>query len=308
MNNQSFPEYIEWVENESGLVQEVIDQQDSGKEEAASRIENLKELLSDAVEFANNQTQINQNGAAGELAPEDIDLLATDLPGMLASFLERAALYSEMDEDRENRDYVRLMTIHSAKGLEFGAVFLVGAEEGLFPGYRAMGSESDIEEERRLAYVAMTRAKQKLYITTARSRLVFGQTQSLAVSRFVREIPDQYLEEIGGSRAGDFSFGFRAPAEAGAGSGPRGVQTPAARFPGGPAILPTYATKPASGTAASSAAPVDFRKGDRVRHARFGNGQIIQVDPVAGDAILLIEFASGERKRLMARMANLEKT
>ena len=110
--------------------------------------------------------------------------MADDLAGVLAAFLERAALYSEMDEDRENRDYVRLLTIHSAKGLEFGTVFLVGAEEGLFPGYRAMDSETDIEEERRLAYVAMTRAKVKLYVTTARSRLVFGQTQCLADSRF----------------------------------------------------------------------------------------------------------------------------
>jgi DNA helicase-2/ATP-dependent DNA helicase PcrA len=87
-----------------------------------------------------------------------------------------------MDIESGQQDYVRLMTIHSAKGLEFRVVFLVGAEEGLFPGYRSMNSEADLEEERRLAYVAITRAREKLYITTARSRLVFGQTQSLMVS------------------------------------------------------------------------------------------------------------------------------
>jgi DNA helicase II / ATP-dependent DNA helicase PcrA len=319
-NNQSFPEYIEWVENESGLVQEIIDQQDSGREEAANRIENLKELLSDAVEFAGGLSRLSQDAA--QLEPEDRDLLADDLPGILASFLERAALYSEMDEDRENRDYVRLLTIHSAKGLEFGVVFLVGAEEGLFPGYRAMGSEADIEEERRLAYVAMTRAKKKLYITTARSRLVFGQTQSMAVSRFVREIPDEYLEEIGGSREGEAAFGYRNQTERS-----RDIRTAAARFTGTeaggsaaavpaasgiPAYLggsrgATQAAAAAGGVATAASNAIDWRKGDRVRHAKFGSGQIVQVDPVAGDAILLIEFATGERKRLMARMAKLEK-
>jgi DNA helicase II / ATP-dependent DNA helicase PcrA len=314
-NSLHFPEFIEWVENESGLVQDILDQQDKVRlGESADRIENLRELLSDAIEFADRLRELRQRDAAAAMAPEDHDLLAEDLVGILAAFLERAALYSEMDEDRENRDYVRLLTIHSAKGLEFGTVFLVGAEEGLFPGYRAMGSEIDIEEERRLAYVAMTRAKYKLYITTARSRLVFGQTQSLAVSRFVREIPDQYLEEIGGSRYGDnpYGVGFALAKDQAIEQDTRnGIRTPAVRFPGAPDFMrqagsagrPFAAPAPAS----QNGDGTSLKKGDRVRHARFGCGKILAVEPVAGDAILLVEFTTGEHKRMLARMAKLEK-
>ncbi len=307
-NDLSFAEYIEWVENESGLVQEIIDQQEKSKlADSVDRIENLKELLSDAVEFENGLRELRKQNAETELAPEDQDLLAEDLPGVLSAFLERAALYSEMDEDRDNNDYIRLLTIHSAKGLEFGTVFLVGAEEGLFPGYRAMSSESDIEEERRLAYVAITRAKSRLYVTTARTRLVFGQTQSLMVSRFIREIPDQYLSEVGGSRHGDNRFDAAAsngrPAES---AGQNGRPT-VIHFPGAPEAAAKKPAGAAPRPAGASAAPVDLHQGDRVRHAKFGPGRILSVEPVAGDAILLIEFSSGDKKRLLARMANLEK-
>ena len=301
----SFAEFIDWVENESGLVQEIIDQQEKSKlADSVDRIENLKELLSDAMEFENGLRELRAGSVAGELAPEDQDLLAEDLQGVLSAFLERAALYAEMDEDRENQDYVRLMTIHSAKGLEFGTVFLIGTEEGLFPGYRAMGSESDIEEERRLAYVAITRAKHKLYVTTARSRLVFGQTQSLSVSRFIREIPDQYVNEVGGSRLGDRAFGQeRSEGSAVAPASERIGKSKPMTFPGGP----ESGARPLGQQPVSQPAPINLSKGDRVRHAKFGPGRILSVEPVAGDAILLIEFQSGDKKRLLARMANLEK-
>ena len=295
-NDLSLAEYIEWVESESGLVQELVDQQGKSRlDDPVDRIENLKELLSDALEFTAGRQELRALDQAG--GPEDQDLLAQDLPSVLASFLERAALYAEMDEDRENQDYVRLMTIHSAKGLEFGTVFLVGAEEGLFPGYRSMENEADIEEERRLAYVAITRAKRKLYITTARSRLVFGQTQNLSVSRFAQEIPSQCLEEIGGSRFRDSGAEFGRSAPAGR-----------AKFPGMPEQnrpIPDP-IRPAAPSPRTSA-PIDLQKGDAVRHARFGTGRIVSCEPVAGDAIVIIEFESGDRKRLLARMANLEK-
>lgn len=324
-NDMGFAEYVEWVENESGLVQEIIDQREKSKEnDPVDRIENLKELLSDAVEFDNSRRQLREQEEAGELAPEDRDLLADDLQSVLSAFIERAALYSEMDEDKENQDYVRLMTIHSAKGLEFGTVFLIGAEEGLFPGYRANESEAAIEEERRLAYVAITRAKRKLFITTARSRLVFGQTQSMPVSRFIRDIPEHLVEEIGGSRSGD-SRGFGGEGY-GFGRGQAGelpgriTQTAASRFPGAPApagnasgsrqpasaVMPDMIRRPTAPPAAS-AAPIDLQKGDRIRHAKFGPGRIVSLEPVAGDAIVVIEFQSGETKRLLARMAKLEK-
>ncbi len=303
-SEMSIAEYIEWVENESGLIQEILDQQEKSREnDPVDRIENLKELLSDAVEFENGRRQLRELQASGEAAPEDDDLLSDDLLSVLRSFMERAALYSEMDEDSDNQDYVRLMTIHSAKGLEFGTVFLIGAEEGLFPGYRANESEAAIEEERRLAYVAITRAKRKLYITTARYRLVFGQTQSMPVSRFIREIPDELLEEIGGSRFGENKYGSsKEPAD----TAGRITKTPALRFPGAPDIAPRPLTSPPP-TLPRSAEPIDLQKGDRVRHAKFGPGRIVSLEPVAGDAIVVIEFQSGESKRLMARMAKLEK-
>ncbi len=354
----SFPEYIELVENESGLVQEVLDQQEKSKADSVDRIENLKELLSDAVEFdQNRRNQLEQLAAAGSpgegaadgqaqaLAAEvdDHQVLALTLPDILDAFLERAALYSEMDQDAGEQDFVRLMTIHSAKGLEFKAVFLVGAEEGLFPGYRSMASESDIEEERRLAYVAITRAREKLYITTARSRLVFGQTQSLMVSRFIREIPDDYLDERGGSRRGDRSAEFGDAAGWGrgegagpgrSGSGPLDTSPALARPTGqapkienpfvsaGPARrspatagsrpVATGQTVPPGLKAAESTGkkgidPASIHAGDRIRHSSFGEGKVIRVDPVAGDAILLIEFGKVGQKRMLARQASLEK-
>ena len=351
-DQMNFPEYIEWVENESGLVQDILDQQEKSKADSVDRIENLKELLSDAVEFdQNRRTQIEQlAGPDATVQPEADDdhlVLATTLPDILSAFLERAALYSEMDNDAGEQDFVRLMTIHSAKGLEFKAVFLVGAEEGLFPGYRSMASESDIEEERRLAYVAITRAREKLYVTTARSRLVFGQTQSLMVSRFIREIPDEYLDERGGSRRGDRSAEFGESAGWGRGEGatrgragetdatgypafpaapgrtpkidnPFVTAAPARRSPApavpvrptasSPAPTPGIGTSPAaSGPAKKGIDPASIHPGDRVRHTSFGEGKVIRVDPVAGDAILLIEFGKVGQKRMLSRQASLEK-
>ena len=309
-NDLEFAEYIEWIQNESGLIQELVDQRDKSKEnDPVDRIENLKELLSDAVEFENHLRRLEESEALAGLPPEDRDLPAEDLHGVLGSYLERAALYSEMDEDRENQDYVRLMTIHSAKGLEFGTVFLIGAEEGLFPGYRANESEAAIEEERRLAYVAITRAKNKLYITTARSRLVFGQTQSMPVSRFIREIPDKLVDEIGGSRRGDRTSAMLRDDGPTPGSAARhaGMPLPNRAAVRTDASFPGAADISAQRTAAPAAEAIDLRKGDRIRHAKFGPGRIVSLEPVAGDAILVIEFQSGEIKRLMARMARLDK-
>lgn len=404
----TFPEFIEFIENETGLAQDIVDQQEKNKlADAVDRLENLKELLSDAVEFEQNRRQARENSSQAdtpEMAPEDADLLADTLPDVLNAFLERAALYSEMDEDHEQQDYVRLMTIHSAKGLEFKAVFLVGAEEGLFPGYRAMGNPNDIEEERRLAYVAITRARVRLYITTARDRLVFGQTQRLTVSRFIKEIPDDCIDETGGSRLGDrpanygekSGWGQGESGSAGSGSGVRGQDRPArtagaglASGSGGragslidnpfiqPVSRPGYAagsgsagsgpvagfrpdsqsaagqddktfatrpggaTHPSAGPAGSGTArpgpgrpgtttgpgpagpgaagfaarpaggkgldPASLHKGDLIRHANFGLGKIVRIDPVAGDAILLIEFERVGQKRLLARQPLLEK-
>lgn len=308
-DTQSLADYIAWVEEESGLIAELTAQQNtSGRNEAIDRVENLKELLSDALEFESQvRVQLPQQNDERDEVP-----VSDDLPGLLRGFLERAALYASIDDDRDQEDVVRLMTIHSAKGLEFDTVFLVGAEEGLFPGYRAMGSEADIEEERRLAYVAITRAKRKLYLTTTRSRLVFGQTQTFPVSRFVREIPDAFIEEIGGPRDELGGSGRGDPSRSGlrdtylagmpAFSGKPVVSgKPAASggFPGKSA----FSGKPAAG----SAGGMEYHVGDHVLHPRFGPGRVTDVTYAGGDAILVVVFEEAGSKRLMASQARLSK-
>lgn len=313
--NLTFAAYIEWIEQESGLVQDIIEQQEkSRQDDAVDRIENLKELISDALEFEQN-LQIMQQEPESDRQPEDADLhLTNDLRGLLRVYLERAAMYADMDQDKNQQDYVRLLTIHSAKGLEFKTVFLVGTEEGLFPGFRARDSEAEMEEERRLAYVAITRAREKLYITTARSRLVFGQTLSMPVSRFIQAIDDQYIEEIGGSRQPEYRYDS---ADRSALSGAKKHQSGVSQtepdlrrsqhgrrvFPGAESGFRQSARVTAS---TSEVNPADFRKGLAVRHPKFGTGKIVSVLPVAGDAILQIDFSTQGLKRMMAKTSQLE--
>ena len=323
--------FIDHVQAESGLIDELLNEQEKSRLESVDRLENLKELLSDALEFSNSLAAL-RSGSIEEMAPEDMDLLAEQLPDQLNAFLERAALFSEMDEDRNDNDYVRLMTIHSAKGLEFNTVFLVGAEEGLFPGYRALASDQDLEEERRLAYVAITRARERLYVTTARNRLIFGQTQTMPVSRFICDIPAVYVDEFGGSRTegrGGMPAGETKsidPVQFGANRLDNKQSSASSAFTG----MDTFNRKSGFGSTSSATAsglsassgmkaptsagsktgkgldPSLIRRGDRVKHPRFGIGKVQTVDPVAGDAILTIQFDAAGLKRMLARQAPLE--
>lgn len=314
-NDMTFMAFVDLVERESGLVQSLLDRQEKIlADESVDRLENLRELLSDAQEFEQNMQSLQRDlaGADLELEPED-ELLrqADDLTGVLAAFLERAALYAEMDEDKDNQNYVRLMTIHSAKGLEFDYVFLVGAEEGLFPGYRARDFEADMEEERRLAYVAITRAREKLYVTSARSRLVFGQTMNLPVSRFFQNLDDDFFEEIGGPRRSSASF-----AEPQGQSNPFDLysQQPALNkrtAPAGSLQKEIYNSRKSNNTGKPSDQEVDidqFRSGRQVNHPKFGSGTITSVLPVAGDAIVEIEFGDNGKKRMLARTSGVSFT
>ena len=165
--------------------------QEKDTPENASRIENIQELKSNILGY------MKENGEQASLA----------------GFLDEIACVYDTDQLDGDADCAVLMTIHSAKGLEFPTVFLVGAEEGIFPGARSIGEPEEIEEERRLCYVAMTRAKKKLYITAARQRMLFGRTSANRISRFVEEIPEENLEKTadaapryasGGAGAGAF--------------------------------------------------------------------------------------------------------
>ena len=152
-DEMSFPDFVDYVENESGMIQEMIDQRES-KGELTDRVENLKELLSEAAEFEkNHRTSEETDNSELQSEIEDDEFLeeetatADTLRGILALYLENAALYSQGDSDDDNEDYVKLMSIHSSKGLEFGAVFLIGVEDGIFPSYKSIASAADTEEE-----------------------------------------------------------------------------------------------------------------------------------------------------------------
>ena len=240
----------------------------------------------------------------------------------LAGFLEDVALVSDIDKYDETADAVVLMTIHSAKGLEFPVVFLPGMEESLFPGYRSVEDPDELEEERRLAYVAITRAKRKLYITHVHERMLNGSTQYNKLSRFAEEIPPWLLERsdksFAGRDDGDYigdSFGFgsrgsgRSYSFGGSGTTGRGTSGKSA-FSGtssgraqssrGQSIYQTQ-TKPAEKKAAAPA----FAVGDRVRHATFGKGEITSVREMGGDTLYEINFDVTGPRKLMASFARL---
>ena len=238
-----------------------------GTDEARGRIENIQELKSNIADYC-------AQAAAVGLTPT------------LEGFLEELSLISDVDKYDENADVVTMMTMHSAKGLEFPRVFLCGAEEGLFPSYRSMESDEELEEERRLCYVAMTRAKKQLFITCSQRRMLYGQTVYSRPSRFISEIPEELLDRQEWSApAGSARGGWQREAHparptrsAGAYSAPR-----------------PYSPKPA--------ALPDFRAGMRVEHKAFGPGVIREITPMGGDLLLSIRFDRAGDKLMMAKTA-----
>ncbi|MBQ4370494.1 MAG: ATP-binding domain-containing protein, partial [Oscillospiraceae bacterium] len=215
----------------------------------------------------------------------------------LAGYLDMVSLYTDIDKYDEGDDCVTMMTMHSAKGLEFPTIFVAGAEEGIFPGMRAIGDEEEIEEERRLCYVAITRAKKKLYITGARQRMMMGRTSNNLPSRFVDELPDECIERSEAQRY--------APTFGAYGSGDRGARENEGGYGYGRRKRPARPPeRPAAPRPAAAPAAVDFRKGDAVEHKAFGKGVILSVQPTGGDALLEIAFDSAGTKRLMAKAAS----
>ena len=316
----SFSEYIEYVQDQPGIMQEIIEQKEK-KGETVDRIENLRELLSEAVEFeARRKGQAKEKDildqelggdALSDSYSHEDTTYDTDLKGLLQSYLENAALYSEGDNEGTDDDFVRLLTIHSAKGLEFGVVFLIGTEEGIFPGTRSMGNEEAIEEERRLAYVAITRARKKLHITSARSRMLFGQTQELPPSRFIREIDPAYLESIGASRRSFVDDGPSARTAQSTSAGSAGAAGYSAGLhPFGTTAFGAPRPAPAGSAAGgddSWLTPETISKGMPVRHPRFGKGTVVSVEKVAGDALVCVAFENKTTRNMLVRQAKLVK-
>lgn len=233
------------------------------------RLENVRELVSNAVEYAEKNGEATLNG-----------------------FLEEVALISDVDKYDENADAVVLMTVHSAKGLEFPVVFLPGMEEGIFPGMSASSSPKELEEERRLAYVALTRAKEKVFITHTRERMLFGHTQYNQLSRFAKEIPEELVSD-------ETEQGFNR-ARAIANRKVEMMNTARTHVLGKSAVPSAPAVK--SATQGES-----FAVGDRVLHSTYGGGTILSVNRMGADLLYEINFDTVGPKRMMASYARLKR-
>lgn len=243
--------------------------------EALSRIDNLYEFLSVTAEYDNNIGEYLEDYNLGE----EQNLI------ILGGFLEQVALVSDIDNYDESEDAVKLMTMHSAKGLEFPVVFAVGMEEGLFPGSRSTLEEYSLEEERRLCYVTLTRAKEKIFLSYAKQRMIYGQTQSCLPSRFLKEIPEElYICEGGEKEILGRGFGTKDTARE-------------------PAKRNSWRVR---GTPVRDSDPGKFYVGDRVRHPKFDRGIVMSVKGEGADAEITVVF-SGEVKKLIAAYAKLEK-
>lgn len=223
----------------------------------------------------------------------------------LSEFLEDVALISDIDSYNEDEDAVVLMTLHSAKGLEFPVVFIPGMEEGIFPGNQSMFSEEDLEEERRLAYVGITRAKKKLYLISSQQRMLYGQTSRNMPSRFLREIPSSVIDDQ--SVVARRSTGFTS-AHSGFSSGARGGSSYTSSSKIGSARQSSNsAHKFGQAGNAAQKSNVDYNVGDTVSHKSFGTGTILTITPMGGDMLLEVAFDKVGTKKMMANYARLEK-
>ncbi|MEU4354660.1 DNA helicase PcrA [Streptomyces virginiae] len=267
-----------------------------------TRIENLQELAAVALEF-----EQAREAAAAE-APEGA---ATPVgPGTLAEFLEQVALVADSDqipdEDQDGSGVITLMTLHTAKGLEFPVVFLTGMEDGVFPHMRALGQTKELEEERRLAYVGITRARERLYLTRSSMRSAWGTPSYNPPSRFLEEIPDQYLQW---KRTGAAQKPAGPMRSSGYGSGAGGGRSSFGTSP--EAFLSSSRTKSGpSGFAtrrASDKPVITLVVGDRVTHDQFGLGTVMEVKGAGADAQATIDFGDDKPKRLLLRYAPVQK-
>ena len=259
-------------------------------DEIVERIDYLNFLKTDDPESAEDRAANVQ-----ELASNLRRFEEENPEGTLSDFLEEVSLITDIDNYDNNADSVVLMTVHSAKGLEFPVVFLPGMEENIFPGMASVYVPSEVEEERRLAYVAITRAKEELYIFHAESRMIFGMTNRNRVSRFVEEIPETLVEH---TRSRDYSARpVSMPSFGGAKPFGEAPKTKSVAEAGG--FTPKPRVKPApAGT---------YRVGDTVLHKAFGTGLIVSATPMANDTLLEVAFDKVGTKKLFANFARLTK-
>lgn len=295
-DNIGLTELVKLTLNKTGYTKAL---ENENTTEAENRIQNLEEFLTVTTEFEE----------------EEADNTLTD-------FLEGITLSSDIDDMEETDDSVTLMTLHSAKGLEFPVVFLVGMEEGIFPGYKSIGEPKELEEERRLCYVGITRAKTHLYITCAKQRTIFGSTSCNPVSRFVKEIPKELLdgyEYIDGSKDETKEFrdsGFRWSYGNKENTFVSKIKTYKFNETGEPAVAASstknefkFRTAESFLNSLNKQNETDinqYQKGQRVYHKKFGEGTINNLEPEGNDIKVDIDFDKAGHKRLMAKFAGLE--
>ncbi len=261
--HSSLTELMDAVLTETGYLKEL---EDEGTEEAQGRIENINELISKMKAYEEG----------------------TEEP-TLSGFLEEVALVADIDSLEESENYLVLMTLHSAKGLEFPYVYLTGMEEGIFPSYLSIHADDaleELEEERRLCYVGITRAMRFLMLSAARQRMIRGEVQYNNLSRFVKEIPPEYIEE---QRKEKIREAPRAAAYAQAKQA----------FQNKSFAPKQFAVKKAEG--------LDYTEGDRVRHIKFGDGTVLQIVEGGRDYEVTVEFDRAGVKKMFASFAKLKK-
>ena len=281
------PEFYDYVCERSGYAPALREKDDV---ESRGRLENVQELKSSILTYLEN---------------------AEGTEPSLSGFLDEIALYTDLDSRADGDNCVTMMTMHAAKGLEFSQVFVVGMEEGLFPGNRAMGDGAEMEEERRLCYVAMTRAREKLTLTNARQRTLYGRTTPCMPSRFLNEIPEENMEwlskpqprseswEERDSDYGDHGYGSYG------GYGQRSAAPVVTRRePAEPKAGALRSAAGASKAAPKAAAPrMQIQAGETVEHDAFGRGLVLSVRTMGGDALVEVAFDSVGTKKLMLKMA-----
>lgn len=260
----SLPEFYEELMLRTGYIAML---EAKPTEENKTRLENIRELKSSILAYVQN----------------------AETP-TLAGFLEEIALYTDLEQYNEGDDAVVLMTMHASKGLEFPHVFMVGLEDGLFPGMRAIGDVEEMEEERRLCYVAITRAKQTLTISYARQRLLYGRTNATLQSRFLREIPEELVQRKGG-----YTSAYET-----ANTYSKNTYN---RVPAAETVL-RHSDFSRFAQVQKPTVYLELNKGDMVEHTAFGKGMVLSVIKMGGDALLEIAFDEIGTKKLMAKTAS----
>ncbi|MGA9589286.1 MAG: 3'-5' exonuclease, partial [Salegentibacter sp.] len=279
------------VTKKTGLVQEL---KKDGTPEGIARIENIEELLNGIRDFVEGQKEL------------------ADATGSLSEFLEDVALATDMDKDTSDEDRVALMTIHLAKGLEFPYVYIVGMEEDLFPSAMSMNTRSELEEERRLFYVALTRAEKQAYLTYTQSRYRWGKLVDAEPSRFIEEIDDQYTDYMVPQDDYKYKplidtdiFGEVDKSKLRQ-TKPRNGTPPPAHKPTESELRKLRKLKPASSEPVKATNNIQLEEGNEVEHMRFGKGKVVGIEGVGQDKKAEINFENGGIKKLLLRFAKLK--